>query len=152
MSSYPDPESLRPGGLPADDLYEPPFDAAKQDEALRGWAWDDRSKRGRDEDGDPRVASLGKDGIIWAGAGALTKTVPCRCGHHPLGTIMGSRAAAECAARVTSPPETVTAAAACGNCGQPMPDATPNAKYCSPACRVAAHRARKRLEHGGQPR
>ena len=96
--SYPPPESLRLGGLPRDDLYEPPFDPEAYDDAIRWTAGDIRTARGRDEDGAPRVAGLSKDGLVWAGAGSLTKVVECRCGRHPRGTIAGSRAAANCAA------------------------------------------------------
>lgn len=91
-------ESMRVGGLPASDTYQPPYDPAKADEDLRDAAYELRAMHGRDEDGDPRVASLGKDGLVYAAAGVLTQIVPCRCGQHPEGTIKGSPAAAECIA------------------------------------------------------
>jgi hypothetical protein len=92
------PESLRPGGLPADDLYEPPFDPEVYDEALRWTAGELHAARGRSEDGTPRLASMDASGMVYAGAGPLTKVIECRCGQHAHGTIANSPAARECAA------------------------------------------------------
>lgn len=93
-------ESMRCGAEPAFDPYEPAFDPQAYDDALRETGAELRAWHGRDEDGSPRVVGLDKAGMVYAGAGVLTKVVPCRCGEHlPGGTIKGSPAAADCAAR-----------------------------------------------------
>jgi hypothetical protein len=93
-------EGMRCGAEPARDYYEPPFDPEAWDDATRTAAAELRAMHGRHEDRTPRVAMLSKSGMVYAGAGPLTKVLPCECGDHlPGGTIKGSRAAAECLAK-----------------------------------------------------
>jgi hypothetical protein len=98
----PQVESMRCGGLPADDMYEKPLTPAEQEERLRELYWASKERRGRHEDGAVRVAALGGDGMLYQGGQG--QVMPCHCGQHPLGTRKGSPAAAECARRKPTPP------------------------------------------------